>query len=903
MCDDSTVHMQAQQCMDIEAQHGPRGRTWSAKGLLLFVSWLVVTMVVCLALVRSHRTEYGLGVSDNIRYEEAHRHLATRLQIATERTGPKRRLLTTAGKGKRTPAPKAISAGKGKRTSAPKIARRAEASKVKAKLRGTGIPATKRIKDDYIIKLVDGVTDAQVEALCESFENTKKERRCERLFRKAVNAVEVKLTRGRLAKLMEKYDEYIEFAEVNGIATVAETWGLDRIDQRALPLDNAFVPATGGNQGEGVDVFVLDTGLRKTHSEFGDRAFHLWSAFDSHGDDVNGHGTHCSGTVAGGTYGVAKKAHVWGVKILSDSGSGSWSGIIEGCEKVIEHCSGSSRRCVASMSLGGGYSASVNAAITAMKNSGITVVVAAGNENDDACSYSPASSAAAITVGATTSSDQRSSFSNTGSCVDIYAPGSAITSATADSDTSIGSWSGTSMACPHVAGVAALMLADDARLTPSQLQAALLSRSTEGALSGLTPSCPNKLLYYGETSAPTMVPSPAPTNVGDTNPPTTAEPTMAPTLDYGTCASTGALFTSPRGTLSDGTGRYTNGARCSWTISTGRSITLTFESFALETGWDFVSVFDGTSASASRLGQFSGESRGDVGGDGTYPPLGSVAATAGSGSMFVLFESDASVTSAGFIATWSSPESDSPTPSEAPTLAPTATPTELPTVAPSRTPSFAPSTRYPTAGPTAVPTAAPTEEPTFIPTEVPTEVPSTSPTHSPSSSPSVTPTVPPTPQPPTFSPTVDPTATPTDPPSASPTVTPTDPPTAAAACTDVPTPWMRRRGKSCADVERTLRKKCSRNPNWRRRLFCSQSCANVGLAYASTICTGIPTQAPSFMPTTAPVNSSCSDIATRSMERQGKVCSVLSRSVLERKCARRQWRTKKYCQRDRKSVV
>jgi subtilisin family serine protease len=290
--------------------------------------------------------------------------------------------------------------------------------------------------------------------------------------------------------------------EPDGIATKSATqsgatWGLDRIDQASLPLNGSYTYPDSA--GAGVHAYILDTGILTGHTEFGSRLKPGHSVIkDRRGTtDCDGHGTHVAGTVGGSTWGVAKQAWLVPVRVLDCRGSGTWSGIIAGLDWVrANHV----KPAVANMSLGGGAISSVDAAVANLVSAGVTVVVAAGNSNLNACNYSPARAATAITVGATASNDARAGYSNFGTCLDIFAPGSGITSAWFRSTTSTNTISGTSMASPHVAGVAALLLGANTSWTPAQVASALTGRALTATVGNPGPGSPNLLLNLGTWS-------------------------------------------------------------------------------------------------------------------------------------------------------------------------------------------------------------------------------------------------------------------------------------------------------------------------------------------------------------------------------------------------------------------
>ncbi|MBW1602919.1 S8 family peptidase [Streptomyces sp. JJ66] len=355
-----------------------------------------------------------------------------------------------------------------------------------------GAPGT--IKGKYIVTLKDGAPDAESKA--GKALAAKYGAEIDIVYEEALNGYAVELSEA----------EALRFAADPAVAAVEQdqkvslsgtqpnpTWGLDRIDQPDLPLSNSYTYPDSA--GDGVTAYIIDTGLNHSHNDFGGRASFGFDSFGGNGNDGNGHGTHVGGTVGGQTYGVAKKVDLVSVRVLNDRGSGTNSGVIAGVDWVTDNASGPS---VANMSLGGGANSALDQAVRNSIASGITYAVAAGNSDRDASGYSPARVSEALTVGSSTRSDARSSFSNYGRVVDVFAPGSDITSAWIGSNSATRTISGTSMASPHVAGAAALVLGENPSASPNQVASAIDSAAATGKISNPGSGSPNKLLQVGE---------------------------------------------------------------------------------------------------------------------------------------------------------------------------------------------------------------------------------------------------------------------------------------------------------------------------------------------------------------------------------------------------------------------
>eukprot|EP00040_Diaphanoeca_grandis_P031311 m.187068 g.187068 ORF g.187068 m.187068 type:complete len:1148 (-) comp32293_c1_seq3:304-3747(-) len=599
------------------------------------------------------------------------------------------------------------------------------------------------IYGDWIL-LTDGIDISR--AICLAAANN-----CIFIYEHVMNGVAVNGTLPQILDLVYPFEVDIVGVEaavqMHTIDTIVgqsqPPWGLDRIDQPNLPLDANFNhPQNGGN---GTKVFVIDTGIRCSHVEFAggrcERGFSIETpgyvcqqGDDTCADDGHSHGTHCAGTIAGTQSGVAKAATVVAVKVLTDSGSGGTHGVIAGIDWVYtQKIASTDTPMVASISLGGGYSASLNNAVENLRSAGVAVSVAAGNYNQDACRMSPASSDAAITVGSVGSNDVRSYFSNYGSCVNIFAPGEGVVSASNADDTSFRSKTGTSMSCPHVAGVLAQIFGTAASnltpLTVAQAEAILVNSAIPNVV-GDTVGSPNLLLNNAISGAsytlsPTQTETSAPTGSPPTPPPTQApfpSPTTLPTT-FPSATPTTLLTSQP--SLAPTSPQTTSPTQTPTTLPT---------SFPSAT----------PTSTPSRAPIFRASP--------THAPFHS--------------------------------------PTTLPTSFPSTTPTTLPTSQPSRAPTLQQTvspTQTPFPSPTTLPTSFPSQTPTMLPTSNPVPSPTPIPTSNPSDPHTAHPTIPPTMQP-TRTPTLD-VATP--PPTSHPShlsQSPTSPPTAAptaAPATDI----------------------------------------------------------------------------------------------------------------------
>ena len=458
--------------------------------------------------------------------------------------------------------------------------------------------AAEVVPGQYIVTFRDGVADGKAKAESKAAEKVSraKKGKLKHTYSAVMRGFAAELDGADVAAL--RADPEVALVEPDPVVRIAgsqsgATWGLDRIDQAALPLNGSYVY---GNDGAGVTVYILDTGIDIGHADLGGRAVVGLDAVTSGGSaaDCNGHGTHVAGTVGSNTWGVAKAARMVAVRVLDCGGNGGGSALLAGMDYVVRQKQGSpSTPMVVNMSLTGSASATFDNAVQNLINAGVTAVVAAGNASTDACGVSPARLSSAITVGASDAGDAFAPFSNYGGCVDLSAPGVNITSTYIGGNTTIAGMSGTSMATPHVAGAAALYLAANRSASPAQVASALIGNSTTGRLSSLGTGTPNRLLSIAFLGGAPSDPAPAPT-VPPAAPTRTSGP-LANVAARGLCLTAGA--TGSLVTLANCSG---SGAQ-TWSVVVGGApgaMTPTSEGACLD-------AFGGSSATGDVIGTWS----------------------------------------------------------------------------------------------------------------------------------------------------------------------------------------------------------------------------------------------------------------------------------------------------------
>lgn len=356
-----------------------------------------------------------------------------------------------------------------------------------------GVPVTaakagagvRPIAGEYIVRLREGVEPRGLARALGANPHT--------VYEYAVNGFAAALSPGQL-RVLQRDPAVLSIAQDAWVDDAKETtqsnppaWGIDRIDQRTLPLSASY---TYTSTGAGVHAYVIDTGIDVSHPQFGGRASFDYNAIGGRNTDCDGHGTHVAGTIGSTLYGVAKGVSLHAVKILNCAGSGKTSATIKGVDWVTGHAV---KPAVANTSWNWTYDATLAAALTNMINSGVFLATSAGNTGADSCDRLPRNITAALAVAATESNDARASYSSTGTCVDVYAPGSSILSTLPGNTTGV--YSGTSMATPHAAGVAALYKATNGDASQSTIEAWVIANATVGVVGGNLAGTPNRLLY------------------------------------------------------------------------------------------------------------------------------------------------------------------------------------------------------------------------------------------------------------------------------------------------------------------------------------------------------------------------------------------------------------------------